>query len=139
GGLPGRARVSGNGQQIKAGLIGYGYWGPNLARNLGENTAFELCAIAEPRTERRELAARRHPGAQLFADSNGLLGRDDLQAIVIATPLTMHHELARTAIDRGKHVLVEKPLAASPDEADDPAKPADARGVSLVLDHPCGY
>jgi predicted dehydrogenase len=124
---------------IKVGLIGYGYWGPNLARNLAETIGFELAAIADPRPERREIAARRHPGVRPCADAGALLDRDDLEAIVVATPLATHHALARAAIERGKHVLVEKPLAASRAEAEDLAERAEARGVRLMVDHTFVY
>jgi predicted dehydrogenase len=124
---------------VKAGLIGYGYWGPNLARNLTETAVFELAAIADARLERRQLAARRHPGVRPCASADALLDLDDLEAIVIATPLATHHALARIAIERGKHVLVEKPLAASRAEAEDLADRADARGVRLMVDHTFVY
>ena len=124
---------------VKAGLIGYGYWGPNLARNLAESAAFELVAIADSRPERRELAVRRHPGVAACADAQTLLDRDDIGAIVVATPLALHHQLARAAIERGKHVPVEKPLAASRADAEDLAGRADARGVRLMVDHTFVY
>jgi predicted dehydrogenase len=124
---------------VRAGLIGYGYWGPNLARNLVESEGLELTAIAEARPERRALAARRHPWVQLCADAAGLLDRDDVEAVVIATPLATHYPLARAAIERGKHVLVEKPLAGSRADAIDLAARAEARGVRLMVDHTFVY
>jgi predicted dehydrogenase len=124
---------------IKVGLIGYGYWGPNLARNLTETGGFELAAIAEERPDRRAMAARRHPGAAICVDAGALIDRDDIAAVVIATPLATHHALAAAAIDRGKHVLVEKPLAASRREAADLAERAEARGVRLMVDHTFVY
>jgi predicted dehydrogenase len=124
---------------IKVGLIGYGYWGPNLARNLAETRGLELAAIAEERPDRRALAAGRHPAAAVCAGASALIERDDIAAIVIATPLATHHALAAAAIDRGKHVLVEKPLAASRREAEDLAERADAHGVRLMVDHTFVY
>ena len=124
---------------IKTGLIGYGYWGPNLARNLAETSGLELIAIADGRPERRETAARRHPGVRLEESAAALLDRDDIEAVVIATPLATHHALASAAIARGRHVLVEKPLAASRAEAEDLAARADARGVRLMVDHTFVY
>jgi predicted dehydrogenase len=120
---------------IRTGLIGYGYWGPNLARNLAETAGVELCAIADARAERRESAERRHRGVATHADAAGLLARTDLDAVVIATPLATHYQLAQQAIDSGKHVLVEKPLARSSREVDDLAERADRRGVCLMVDH----
>jgi predicted dehydrogenase len=124
---------------IKAGLIGYGYWGPNLARNLADTDGVELSVIADARPERRAAAARHHPGAAMVADAAELIARDDLDAVVIATPLHTHYALATAAIERGRHVLVEKPLAASKREAESLAELADKHGVRLMVDHTFVY
>src|SRR5206468_1518556 len=126
-------------RRIAVGLIGYGYWGPNLARNLAETDDFELGAIADARGERRELAGRRHPGVKTYADARALLERDDLEAIVVATPLATHHALARAALESGKHVLVEKPLAGTRADAEDLAECADRHGRRLMVDHTFVY
>ena len=124
---------------IKVGLIGYGYWGPNLARNLADTEGVELAAIAEARPDRREAAARRHQGTTMVADAADLIARDDLDAVVIATPLHTHYALAAAAIERGRHVLIEKPLAASKKEAESLAELADKHGVRLMVDHTFVY
>jgi len=124
---------------INVGLIGYGYWGPNLARNLAETDGVRVAAIAEARPERRDAAARRHPGVFLCGDAMSLMARDDVEAVVIATPLNTHYALAKAAIERGKHVLVEKPLAPSRAEAESLADLADSRGVRLMVDHTFVY
>src|SRR5262245_46460957 len=104
---------------LNAGLIGYGYWGPNLARNLADaHDEIRLVAIADARPERRHAAERRHPGVQTCADAGALVERGDIDAVVIATPLATHRPLAEAAIRRGKHVLVEKPIAASRKDAE---------------------
>jgi len=124
---------------IKVGLIGYGYWGPNLARNLADTEGVELAAIAEARPDRREAAARRHQDTTMVADAADLIARDDLDAVVIATPLHTHYALAAAAIERGRHVLIEKPLAASKKEAESLADLADKHGVRLMVDHTFVY
>ncbi len=124
---------------IKVGLIGYGYWGPNLARNLADTEGVELAAIADARADRRDAAARRHPGVTMMVDAADLIARDDLEAVVIATPLHTHYALATAAIERGRHVLVEKPLAASKREAESLAELADKHGVRLMVDHTFVY
>src|SRR5262245_11214991 len=98
---------------LKVGLIGYGYWGPNLARNLSEADGVHLTMIADARPERRAAAERRHPGVRTCADDASLIRSADVDAVVIATPLATHHPLATAAMNAGKHVLVEKPLAGS--------------------------
>ena len=124
---------------IVAGLIGYGYWGPNLARNLAEADGVCLGAIADARADRREAAARRHRDAVVCADAAALIARDDIEAVVVATPLDTHYGFARAAIERGKHVLVEKPLAASRAQAEELAALAAKHDVRLMVDHTFVY
>jgi len=125
---------------LNAGLIGYGYWGPNLARNLADtHDDIHLTMIADARQERRLAAERRHPGVKTCADAESLIASDDVDAVVIATPLATHRPLAEAAIARGKHVLVEKPLASSRTDAEFLAELADKRGVRLMVDHTFVY
>jgi predicted dehydrogenase len=124
---------------IRVGLIGYGYWGPNLARNLAETPGVSFAAIADERAERREQAARRHAGITTAANAGDVIGRGDIDAVVVATPLRSHFALARAAILAGKHVLVEKPLAASRQEADELIALAEQHGVTLMVDHTFVY
>ena len=124
---------------LNVGLVGFGYWGPNLARNLGEADGVRLVAIAEARPERRTIAARRHPGVEIVDAAASLIQRGDIDAVVIATPLSTHYPLASQAITAGKHVLMEKPLAASRREAEGLADMATSRGVTLMVDHTFVY
>jgi predicted dehydrogenase len=124
---------------INVGLIGYGYWGPNLARNIAETAGVRLAAIADARPERRQLAAVRHPGALVRDDAETLIAGDGIDAVVVATPLRTHHALAKAALSQGKHVLVEKPLAASCAEASELAEIAAQRGACLMVDHTFVY
>jgi predicted dehydrogenase len=124
---------------IKIGLIGYGYWGPNLARNLAEADGICLAAIADMRADRRAAAAKRHPGVLVCDEAACVIAREDLDAIVIATPLETHYPFARAAIARGKHVLVEKPLAASKSDAEALGELAEQRDVRLMVDHTFVY
>jgi predicted dehydrogenase len=123
----------------KVGLVGYGYWGPNLARNLAETPGLELAAIADARPARLDSARLRHPGVRTFEDASALLGCKGLEAVVIATPLGTHYALTKAAIERGLHVLIEKPLAKSRAEAEDLAARADRRDVRLMVDHTFVY
>ena len=120
---------------IAAGLIGYGYWGPNLLRNLQASGRFQPIAVAETDEARREAARRAAPGIACHADAHELLERRDISAVVIATPVATHHPLARKAIENGKHVLVEKPLCRSVAECEDLIEFAAARHVTLMVDH----
>ena len=124
---------------INVGLIGYGYWGPNLARNLAETDGLELVAIADARADRRDAAARRHRGVRTCDDAERLIARDDVHAIVIATPLETHYPFAKAAVERGKHVLVEKPFVGSKAHAEELGALAEQHGVRLMVDHTFVY
>jgi predicted dehydrogenase len=124
---------------LNVGLIGYGYWGPNLARNLAETEGVCLAAIADERSAKQQAAARRHPGVAVCAGAQDVLARSDIDAVVIATPLNTHYALAKAAIESGKHVLVEKPLAASRAEAVELGALAEHHDVRLMVDHTFVY
>jgi predicted dehydrogenase len=123
----------------KVGVAGLGYWGPNLARNFEElGTLAALCDVSE---ERRSTFAARYPEARVTGEFDDLLSDDDLDAVVIATPVTTHYDLTRRALEAGKHVLVEKPPAMRAAEMDElVALAADLDRVlmpgHLLLYHP---
>lgn len=123
----------------RIGLIGFGYWGPNLARNLADVPGAVLAAVADPRRDRREAAAARHPGLRLFPDAADLIAQPDLDAVVVATPVSTHYDVGLLALKSGKDVLVEKPLAASVAEAEMLAEVAHREGRLLMVDHTYVY
>ncbi len=92
-------------------VVGYGYWGPNLARNIAERSEFRLMGLCERDPARAIEFARRHPGCAVEHDLDAILLDPRVQAVSIATPPSTHYELARRALEAGKHVMVEKPLA----------------------------
>src|SRR5207248_1474235 len=101
----------------KVALAGLGYWGPNLARNFDELAELAwLCDLSE---EQRARFASRYPRARLTADFDEMLADDSLEAVVVATPVVTHAELAKRALEAGKHVLVEKPPALTGGEAEE--------------------
>jgi predicted dehydrogenase len=102
--------------RIRIGVIGCGYWGPQLIRNFHEMRDAELVAVADSQPDRLEYVRRQYPGAKRFHDHRALLA-SDVDAVVVATPIETHFALARDALLADKHVLVEKPLAASVREA----------------------
>ncbi|HET7343854.1 MAG TPA: Gfo/Idh/MocA family oxidoreductase [Methylomirabilota bacterium] len=124
---------------ITIGLIGYGYWGPNLARNLGETRDVTLAAVADRRPDRRETVAARHPGVRLFEDPAELIALSDLDAVVVATPVATHYELGLAALKAGKDVLIEKPLASTAAEAEMLADVAQRERRVLMVDHTYVY
>jgi predicted dehydrogenase len=102
---------------LRFGVIGLGYWGPNLVRNLFETEGAEVVAVCDSRADRLELTARRYPSVRGCEDASELIAADDIDAVVVATPMGTHFALAAAALSNGKHVCVEKPLAASAGEA----------------------
>lgn len=120
---------------IRIGVIGYGYWGPNLARNFAENPDCEVAGIADLRPERLAQAKRKHPSAKLTTDLQELLRDAAIDAIAIATPVAAHFGLAMAALAAGKHIFVEKPLTTTSDEAAHMIEEADRRKLTLMVDH----
>src|SRR5918998_1284294 len=92
------------------GVIGCGYWGPNLLRNFAENEAASLRWMCDLDTKRLETLGRRYPSAQTTPDCSQLFNDSQLDAVVIATPVNTHFNFAKAALHAGKHVLVEKPF-----------------------------
>jgi predicted dehydrogenase len=118
---------------VKVGLVGLGYWGPNLARNFDDLGV--LAALCDIDPELRERFGARYPNARMHADYEELLASDDLDAIVVATPVPTHFDLARRALEAGKHVLVEKPPAMKAGEIDELVALAAARDLVLMPGH----
>jgi predicted dehydrogenase len=124
---------------IRAGVIGYGYWGPNLARNFAECPEARLVAVSDRRPERLALAQTRYPGIQASTDYRALLADSAIDAVAICTPVATHFELATEALRAGKHVLVEKVLTATSEQAERLIEEADRRGRVLIVDHTFVY
>jgi predicted dehydrogenase len=94
-------------------VIGYGYWGPNIVRNLSRLPACELRSVCDRSDEARRRVSELHPGIALHADAAAILGDPSIEAVFVVTPAATHGDLVRQALEAGKHVLVEKPLATS--------------------------
>jgi predicted dehydrogenase len=119
---------------IKIGLIGYGYWGPNLARNFGSNPDFELVAICDYSADRLARARRIHPSAQLCNHLDDFF-KCDLDAVAIATPVAAHYDLTRRALESGRHVWLEKPMTETVRQAEELISMAQQRRKVLLVDH----
>jgi predicted dehydrogenase len=117
----------------KVGLVGLGYWGPNLARNFDELA--ELAWLCDLEEENRAHFAGRFPHARMTGDFEELLSDASVEAVVVATPVVTHFELARRALEAGKHVLVEKPPALTAGEAEELLATAEEAGRVLMPGH----
>lgn len=120
---------------VRIGVIGYGYWGPNLVRNFAETEDAEVVAIADFNLERIAQAKKRYPAVTVTPDPHELIGMTDVDAVVIATPVSTHFDLALRALRAGKHILVEKPVTTTTADALRLVEEADARELVLGVDH----
>jgi predicted dehydrogenase len=118
---------------VRVGQAGLGAWGANLVRNLDE--VAELAWICDSSQERLEALARRYPAAKATTDYDELLSDAAVEAVVIATPVPTHYELARAALGAGKHVFVEKPPAMRADEMEELVRLAEDSGLVLMPGH----
>jgi predicted dehydrogenase len=126
--------MSSNGA-IGAMVVGYGYWGPNIVRNVIERPEFDFRGLCELDQSRIEEFCRRHPGVGFSRDLDAALADPEVEAVAIATPPHTHYKLVRRALEAGKHVLVEKPLACSAAEAAELIDLADRCGQVLMPGH----
>ena len=117
------------------GIVGLGYWGPNVARNVAEHSRSELTWLCDTREGVLRAAARRHPQAAVTTSYEEMLAAPDIDAVAIITPVSTHFELAQAALEAGKHVLIEKPLAASSGEAEELIRRAEDDGLVLMPGH----
>ncbi len=119
--------------KLRVGQVGLGYWGRNLVRNFDDLT--DLAWLCDASEGLQEEFARRYPGARVTGDFDELLAADDVEAVVVATPVPTHYPLAKAALEAGKHVFVEKPPAMRGDEMEELVSLAEERGLVLMPGH----
>ena len=122
-------------RRLRIGIVGLGYWGPNLLRNLVESQLFEVAHLCDLREHALEGMSRRYPGIPCTTRFEELLRDGTVDAVAIATPVSTHFSLAMSALESGKHVFVEKPLAASSEHVIELAEAASSRGLVLMPGH----
>ncbi len=120
---------------INIGLIGYGYWGPNLARNFNNNPDMNLKAICDFSDDRLEVAAKLYPQANITKDTNELFNSNSLDAIAIATPVSTHFDLANKALENDQHVWLEKPMTETVEQGESLIELAEKKNKTLIVDH----
>jgi predicted dehydrogenase len=124
---------------IRVGVVGLGYWGPNLARNLGAIPGCEVSWLCDASEEARAKLERSFPGARSTEVIGDLLDDEELDAVVLATPVQTHAELAVAVAEAGKHCFVEKPLATTAADAERAAAAAESAGKTLMVGHLLEY
>jgi predicted dehydrogenase len=128
-----------NGDPIRVGVVGLGYWGPNIARNMAQIEGCELSWLCDASEEARARLAPSFPGAQTTAELGELLADEGLDAVVLATPVPTHAELAIEVVGAGKHCFVEKPLATSAADAERAVAAAAEADRILMVGHLLEY
>src|SRR6218665_2295324 len=120
---------------INIAIIGYGYWGPNLVRNFNMVDGCKVKWVADQRVERLNTLSKIYPDIHTTSDPDDLYQDPELHAIVIATPVHTHFDMARKALEHGKHVLLEKPMTQSVEEAKQLIAISEEKGLVLMVDH----
>jgi predicted dehydrogenase len=120
---------------INIGVIGYGYWGPNIVRNFFATSSCTVKRVADGRQERLNILAKIFPSILGVKDADDVINCKEIDAVVIATPVYTHFGLAKRALLQGKHVLIEKPMTSSVEEADELINLATRKGLTLMADH----
>lgn len=124
---------------VNFGVVGYGYWGPNLVRNLFEVSETQVVAVSDMNADRLKLVKSRFPSVELYSDFKEMLKNPKIDAIAIATPVFTHYDLALLALQHGKHVMVEKPMTTTSEQALHLIEEATRRNLVLMVDHTFVY
>jgi predicted dehydrogenase len=120
---------------LKLGVIGYGYWGPNVVRNFSAQRDCELVAICDKSPSSINQIWSRHPAVRATSNPDDVTGSSEIDAVAIVTPVSTHYELARKALENGKHVFVEKPFTASAAQAEELIELAERKKLQIMVDH----
>jgi len=120
---------------LKLGVIGYGYWGPNIVRNFSIQPDCQLVAICDRHPKALAQVLSRHPGVHATSDPDELMSSPQIDAVAIVTPVSTHYDLARKALENGKHVFVEKPFTATSAQAEELIELAERKNLQTMVDH----
>jgi predicted dehydrogenase len=120
---------------IRIGVIGYGYWGPHLVRNFHSLEGCEVTVVCDKSAEALGRVKRTHPSVQVTSDTCEALSATNVDAIAVVTPVWTHFELAKMALENGKHVFVEKPFTATAAQAEQLIELADRKKLQIMVDH----
>jgi len=120
---------------VKFGVIGYGYWGPNVVRNLDSLDGAQVLAISDKSPTARKRAQKTYHDIPVTADTSEVMSSTDIDAIAIVTPVWTHFELAKAALENGKHVFVEKPFTSCVQQAEKLINLAEQKNLKIMVDH----
>jgi predicted dehydrogenase len=120
---------------VRLAVIGYGYWGPNIVRNLHSLENAQVVTVCDRNAAALKRASRTYPGLNLTTDFEAVLRSPDIEAVAIVTPVWTHFELAKTALENGKHVFVEKPFTSTAAQAEQLIELAERKNLRIMVDH----
>ena len=120
---------------VRFGVIGYGYWGPNVVRNLEQLDGSKVVAVCDKSASSLKRVAKAYPTLRVSADSAELLSSAEIDAIAVVTPVWTHYELAKAALENGKHVFVEKPFTSNAAQAEELINLAARKNLKIMVDH----
>jgi len=120
---------------VRFGVIGYGYWGPNVVRNLTSLEGSELTAVCDKTPAARRRMQKAHPGITVASEASEILSSTDIDAVAVVTPVWTHYELTKAALENGKHVFVEKPFTSNTAQAEELIELAAKKNLKIMVDH----
>jgi predicted dehydrogenase len=120
---------------LRVGVIGYGYWGPNIVRNFHGQDRSRVVAVCDKSTKSLDRVRHAFPGMHTTTECKDLLTSPDIDAIAVVTPVWTHYDLAKTALENGKHVFVEKPFTVTAAQAEELIELADRKKLKIMVDH----
>jgi predicted dehydrogenase len=120
---------------VNFGVIGYGYWGPNVVRNLASLEGSHVSAIAEVSVAARTRAQKAYPGVRVTANTAEVISSPEIDAIAVVTPVWTHYELVKAALENGKHVFVEKPFTSNAAQGEELINLAQQKNLKIMVDH----
>jgi predicted dehydrogenase len=120
---------------VNFGVIGYGYWGPNVVRNLVNLEGSQVMAIAEINAGARARAQKAYPSVKIVASASEVITSTEIDAVAVVSPVWTHFELAKAALENGKHVFVEKPFTSNSAQAEELINLAQQKNLKIMVDH----
>lgn len=120
---------------LRVGVVGYGYWGPNIVRNFSGVDGATVVSVADSNSEMLKKVKKAYPGIEISDDAHTIVTSPGVDAVAIITPVFSHYELTKKALQNGKHVFVEKPFTATADQAQELVELAEQKGLKIMVDH----
>ncbi len=122
-------------EMIRVGVIGYGYWGPNIVRNFDGQERSKVVAVCDQNPSSQRRAHQAYPNVRVMGDSKDLLTATDIDVVAVVTPVWTHYELAKAALENGKHIFVEKPFTVTTAQAEELIELAERNHLKIMVDH----